>query len=259
MVNLKRIKQSVSYPIKALKGEPVIMATDATAGLDNLLKGLKVDKIGIANLDDWKDAPLWHKAQKLLPGAKSVIVLAMELFQETVAQITSKAVVGDLALRDLYLANGDVICGHLNWEAYKMVKSLHALGYKGLSLPDGGHSPTDGRFLESPLSYKHAAEAVGLGILGWHSLLITPEYGPRVRLTCILTNAPLAASDPLNMESPCLKCGGACVKICPARAISKPQAGEAYRIDKYACSTYYAASGMCAECLRVCPAGKGSS
>ncbi len=235
------------------------MATDATAGLDNLPGDLEVDKIGIANLDNWKDTLLWNKAQKLLPGAKTVIVLAMELFLETVAQITSKAVVGDLALRDLYLANGDVICGHLNWEAYKMVKSLHTLGFAGLSLPDGGHSPTDGRFLESPLSYRHTAEAVGLGILGWHGLLITPEYGSRVRLTCNLTNAPLASSDPLNMESPCLECGGACVKICPARAITKPQTGQAYQLDKYACCTYYAASGMCAECLRVCPAGKDSS
>jgi epoxyqueuosine reductase QueG len=235
------------------------MVKDATADLDNLLENLKVDKIGTANLDDLKDTPLGNKAQKLLPGAKSIVVLAMELFLETVAQITSKAIVGDLALRDLYLANGEVICGHLNWEAYKMVKSLHTLGFRGLSLPDGGHSPTDGRFLKSPLSYNHAAEAVGLGILGWHSLLITPEYGPRVRLTCILTNAPLSSSAPLNMESPCFKCGGACVKICPAGAITKPQAGETYQLNKYACCTYYAASGMCAECLRVCPVGKGSS
>lgn len=257
MVNLRGNSQPVSYLRKVLKGE--LMAKKTTAGLDNLLGDLKVDKIGIANLYNLKDTPLWNQAQKLLPGAKSVIVLAMELFLETVAQITSKAVVGDLALRDLYLANSEVICGHLNWEAYKMVKSLHTLGFAGLSLPDGGHSPTDGRFLESPLSYKHAAEAVGLGILGWHGLLITPEYGPRVRLVCILTNAPLVSSDPLNMESPCLECGGACVKICPARAITKPQAGETYQLDKYACSTYYAASGMCAECLKVCPAGKGSS
>ncbi len=234
------------------------MAKDVTASLDNLLGDLKVDKIGIANLDNLKDTPLGNKAQKLLPGAKSVIVLAMELFLETVAQITSKAVLGDLALRDLYLANSDVIDGYLDWEGYKTVKSLHRLGFKGLLLPAEG-SPFNSKFLEGPLSYKHMAEAAGFGIIGWHSLLITPEYGSRVRLSCILTNAPLVASDPLNMESPCFKCGGACVKICPARAITKPQTGQAYQLNKYACCTYYAASGMCAECLRVCPAGKGSS
>ena len=234
------------------------MTKDATAGLDNLLMDLKIDKIGIASLDDWKDTPLWNQTQKLLPGAKSVIVLAMELFLETVNQVTSKALVGDLALRDLYLANSAVVNGHLDWEGYKMVKRLHARGFKGLLLPAEG-GPYDGRLLEGPLSYRHTAEAAGLGIPGWHSLLITPEYGSRVRLSCILTNAPLVSSDPLKMESPCLECGGACIKICPAKAIAEPRAGEAYHLDKYACCSYYTASGMCSECLRVCPAGKGSS
>lgn len=258
MMNLRGNNQPISYLRKVLKGELGIMAKNATAGLDNLLGDLKVDKIGIASLYNLKDTPLGNQAQKLLPGAKSVIVLAMELFLETVNQVTSKAVVGDLALRDLYLANSDVVSGHLDWAGYKTVKVLHRLGFKGLLLP-AGCSPTDGRFLESPLSYKHMAEAARLGIIGWHGLLITPEYGPRVRLACILTDAPLAGSAPPNMESPCPKCGGACVKICPAKAITKPQAGETYQLDKYACSTYYTASGMCAECLRICPAGKGSS
>ena len=234
------------------------MVKETTTSLDNLLGDLKVDKIGIASLYDLKDTPLWNQSQKLLPGAKSVIALAMELFLATVNQVTSKAVVGDLALRDLYLANSAVVNGHLDWEGYKMVKLLHAQGFKGLLLPAEG-GPYDSRLLEGPLSYKHTAEAAGFGIIGWHNLLITPEYGPRVRLVCILTDAPFTSSAPLNMESPCLECGGACVKICPAKAISKPRAGEAYHLDKYACCSYYTASGMCAECLRVCPAGKGSS
>jgi len=233
------------------------MVKDATLNLEELLKGVKVDKIGIVNLEDWKDTPLWNKAQKLLPGAKSVMVLAMEVFLETVDQVTSKAMVGDLALRDLYLANGDLIDGLLDWEGYKMVKRLHTHGFKGLLLPAKG-SPYDGRFLEGPLSYKHVAEAARLGTIGWHSLLITPEYGPRVRLACILTNAPLAGSATLNIESPCFKCGGACIKICPAKAIAEPKAEEVYQLDKYACSAYYTASGMCAECLKVCPAGRVS-
>ena len=97
-----------------------------------------------------------------------------------------------------------------------------------------------------------------MGIFGWNSLLLTPDYGARVRLVSILTDAPFAGSAPLTMESPCIKCGGACIRICPAKAIAKPQDGEDYRIDKYACSSYYTASGMCAECLKVCPAGRAS-
>lgn len=233
------------------------MTKKNTADIDNLLKGVKTDRVGVVNLDDCKDTPLRDDARKLLPGAKSIVVLAMEIFTETVSQATSKAFVGDIALRDLYLANSNVIDGLLDWEGYKLVKELHAKGYKGLLLPAGG-APCDARFLEGPLSYKHIARAAGMGIFGWNGLLLTPDYGARVRLVSILTDAPFAGSAPLIMESPCIKCGGACIRICPARAIAKPQDGEDYHTDKYACSSYYTASGMCAECLRVCPAGRAS-
>jgi epoxyqueuosine reductase len=233
------------------------MTKKNAAGLENLLKGVKADRVGVVNLDDCKDTPLQGDARELLPGAKSIVVLAMEVFLETVSQATSKAFVGDIALRDLYLANSNVIDGLLDWEGYKLVKELHAKGYKGLLLPAGG-APYDARFLEGPLSYKHIARAAGMGIFGWNSLLLTPDYGARVRLVSILTDAPFAGSVPLIMESPCIKCGGACIRICPAKAIAKPQDGEDYRIDKYACSSYYTASGMCAECLKVCPAGRAS-
>jgi len=233
------------------------MAKDNTKDLDDLLKDVKADKIGTVNLDDWKDTPFGKQAQKLLPGAKSIILLATEIFLETVNQIKSKALVGDLALRDLYQANSDMIDGLIDWEGYKLIKELHALGFKGLLLPAGG-APYDARFLEGPLSYKHMARAAGMGIIGWNSLLITPEYGARVRLACIITDAPFPSSTPLDMESPCPKCGGACINICPAKAITRPQGREDYHLDKYACSSYYTASGMCAECLRVCPAGRAS-
>lgn len=233
------------------------MAKDDIADLNELLSEARVDKIGIARLEDWRDTPLYEKAKKLLPGARSIIVMAMELFPETVNYVSSQATVGDLALRDLYNANYEVAGGHLDWEGYKLIKALHKQGFKGLLLPAGG-SPSDGRFLVGPISYKNAAEAAGLGIIGWHSLLITPEFGSRVRLASIITDAPLEGSPPLKMESPCLKCGGACIKICPARAIARPEAGDDYHLDKFACSTYYTASGMCSECLRVCPAGRVS-
>lgn len=233
------------------------MAKKNVESLDDLLKEVGADRVGVVDLGDWKDTSLWNDARRLLPGAKSIVVLAMEVFAETVSQATSKALIGDMALRDLYLANSDVVDGLLDWEGYKLVKELHSKGYKGLLLPAGG-APYDARFLEGPLSYKHVAEAAGIGILGWNSLLLTPDYGSRVRLVSVLTDAPFAGSAPLVMESPCIKCGGACIRICPVRAIIRPQKGEDYHIDKYACSSYYTASGMCAECLRVCPAGRAS-
>ncbi len=231
------------------------MAEQTTAEMKGLLQNIEVDKIGVARLEDWKDTPLWDRARKLLPGAKSIIVLALEIFPEAVKYTTSQAQVGELALRDIYNRHTELVGGRLDWEAYKIVKQLHRLGFKGLSLTAGG-APFDSRLLTGTLSYRHAAQAAGFGATGWHGLLITPEYGSRIRLACVVTDAPLPPSPPASEALPCPECGGACIKICPAGALARPPEGEDHRIDKYACGTYYTASEGCAQCLKVCPAGK---
>ncbi|MFC2005412.1 hypothetical protein ACFLVG_00400 [Chloroflexota bacterium] len=226
--------------------------------LDHLLDNAEVDKIGAVRLDDWKDTPLWDKARQLLPEPKSIIVLALEVLPEVIKYLTSQAQVGEIVLRDLFTRNVELVNGHLDWQAYKTVKKLHSLGFKGVPLPAGG-APFDNRFLEGTLSYKHAARAAGIGVLGWHSMLITPEYGTRVRLACVITDALLLPSAPVVEEAPCPECGGACIKICPASAITKPQGNETYKINSFACNTYLNASGSCSECLKVCPAGRQNS
>lgn len=231
------------------------MKKNTAEDMNRVLEEVEVDKIGIARLEDLKDTPLPEKVKKLLPGARSVIVLGMEIFPEVIKHLDSRAQVGKTALRDLYDRHMEVVNGHLDWEAYKLVKELRRLGYKALSLPAGG-APGDDRFLEGVISYKHVALAAGLGVTGWNSLLMTPEYGGRIRLACMVTNAPLEPSSPVDLEPPCPECG-ACIKICPAGAIKKPVEGENHTIDKYACNTYYTASGACSECLKVCPAGRG--
>ena len=226
--------------------------------LDGLLDALEVDCVGVARLEDWRDTPLWDGAARLLPGAKSAILLAQEVFLEVVRHLSPQVLVGEAALRDLYNRDSEIIVGRLNWEAYKTVKRLHAAGYRGLPLPCGG--PYDDRFLTSFVSYKHAAQAAGLGRLGWNSQLLTPEYGPRVKLAGVLTDAalpPTLLAD-ADAELACVKCRGACAKICPAGAIREPAQGEQFQIDKYACNSFLVAAGTCGECIRVCPAGGAS-
>jgi epoxyqueuosine reductase QueG len=113
----------------------------------------------------------------------------------------------------------------------------------------------DARFLEAVLSYKHAGQAAGLGKIGWNGLLIAPGLGPRVRLSACVTEAELPPTSALNMTFKCDKCR-LCIEHCPAKAIAEPQSGEQYAVDKFACSTFLTASGLCAECMRVCPAYK---
>ncbi|UCH42164.1 MAG: epoxyqueuosine reductase [Dehalococcoidales bacterium] len=222
---------------------------------DKLLEGVEVDKVGVVKLEDTRDTPIYEKTRSLLPDAKSIIILALEVFPEVVKYLVSERKVGEITLRDLYNRNAELVSGRLDWEAYKVIKALHGAGYKGIPLPASG-SPLDNRRIESVLSYKHAAQIAGLGVFGWNSLLLTPEYGARVRLSCIVTDAPFPPSTPIDEYNPCPECGGACIKVCPVSAIKQPEDGETFNIDKYVCSTYYNYAGGCAECLRVCPAGK---
>ncbi len=231
------------------------MEDNVKAGPDSILENVYVDKVGVIRLDDHVDTPVWRRARELLPGSKSVIVLALEVFSEVVKYLSSKRQIGEMSLRDLFIRNLEVVDGQLDWEAYRIVKKLHGMGFSGLSLTAGG-APYDSRFLGGSLSYVPVAQLAGLGVVGWHSMLITPEYGARVRLALVLTDAPL---EPRTLEAgdiPCIECGGACIRVCPVKAIGKPQKGEQYRIDKYACSTYLEATASCSECLKVCPAGR---
>ncbi|NHJ85855.1 MAG: epoxyqueuosine reductase [Asgard group archaeon] len=61
--------------------------------------------------------------------------------------------------------------------------------------------------------HKTAAILSGIGWIGKSNLLITQEYGPRVRLATVLTNAPLLSDSP-QKKSKCSSCSE-CVKICP--------------------------------------------
>ena len=156
-------------------------------------------------------------------------------------------------MNDLLNAEMGYLNGELNDAVHDFAKVSRSLGLKALPLP-AAECPMNDRFLEAVFSYKHAGQAVGLGKIGWHSLLITPDFGPRVRLAACLTEAEL---EPTNSQFTiqCESCG-ICLDSCPAGALTILQSDQQYAINKFACCTYYGASGGCSECMRVCPEGR---
>jgi len=56
--------------------------------------------------------------------------------------------------------------------------------------------------------------------LGRNGLLITPQYGPRVRISKVLTDLPLVPDEPIEfgVTEYCEKCKR-CAKYCPGQAI----------------------------------------
>lgn len=67
---------------------------------------------------------------------------------------------------------------------------------------------------------KDAAILGGLGCIGRNNILVTPEYGPRVRLRALTLNVELPSTGPLRYD-PCTMCEGWCRKACPEHAFDK--------------------------------------
>lgn len=64
---------------------------------------------------------------------------------------------------------------------------------------------------------KDAAVNAGLGAIGKNNLVISPEYGPRIRFRALLLNKEAKASHCPEFN-PCEGCGEPCRKACPVNA-----------------------------------------
>jgi epoxyqueuosine reductase len=64
---------------------------------------------------------------------------------------------------------------------------------------------------------KDAAVMAGLGCVGKNNLVITPEYGPRVRFRSLLLNRDAESTGPFEFN-PCEDCDQPCREACPVKA-----------------------------------------
>ncbi|MEE4357125.1 MAG: epoxyqueuosine reductase [Desulfococcaceae bacterium] len=67
---------------------------------------------------------------------------------------------------------------------------------------------------------KDAAVLAGLGCMGKNNLFLTPEFGPRVRLRVMLTDADLPSAGKRDFD-PCTGCSMPCRDVCPQNAFAK--------------------------------------
>ena len=88
-------------------------------------------------------------------------------------------------------------------------------------------------------------EPAGLGTMGLNCCILTPEFGPRVYVSALITDAALPAGSPMEKEL-CTRCG-LCVENCPIGAID----GEGWK-NPWACASY----GCCGTCMAICPVGE---
>lgn len=67
---------------------------------------------------------------------------------------------------------------------------------------------------------KDAAVLAGFGCIGKNNLLITPSYGPRVRLRALFLDAEIPPTGPIFFD-PCTDCKVFCRKVCPENAMNE--------------------------------------
>ena len=138
---------------------------------------LGAELCGIASLDRFSGAPEGYHPRDVWPGCRSVISFACRF---PAAGAFCGNDVAYTRVRNSITAKMDAI-------ALDLCIELEKRGVKCTPIPTN-ESQWDGRTgrWRSIVSQKHAAQAAGLGTIGRHSLLITPELGSMVWLGCVL-------------------------------------------------------------------------
>ena len=148
-----------------------------------------------------------------------------------------------------------VVSPALDFLAQRVQRELQADGYQAFPVPSS--MPYNRELLKSILSHKLAAHLAGLGWIGKSCLLITPDFGPRVRFATVLTDALLSpGGGPIDEE--CGKCR-ACIAACPVQALKgiefQPAEPVEARFDTWICEEYRR-THACGLCVARCPIGQ---
>jgi ferredoxin len=204
------------------------------AELRRFAKSVGADEIGYSSVpQEWvfQDTAICYS---------QAIVLMMEMDKERMSLAPNRDTA--VMVHETYNALGQVSNKVADW--------LRERGYAA----HAGH-PLGGMALYPPM-----AQAAGLGWLGISGLVITPQFGPRVRLAAVYTeieNLPAYDGDEhawvLDFCESCRRC----IRDCPPAAFYESPIHHANGLvtvlDNGKCFPYFAAYHGCSICIKVCP------
>jgi len=196
------IAKNMEYTVKSLKDNPENPKKMADNGFIENFENY-ANTLGIKKLAYTQIPP------ELIFQDRSVIyshamVLLMEMDKNAI----------DLAPHDETQKMGVVTYDEMGKSTNQLTQYLREHGFAAqASHPAGGM-----------VVYPALAQISGLGHIGRHGMLITPEFGPRQRISAIFTsiqNLPeTSENDHSWMKEFCDKCG-MCIKSCPGNAITE--------------------------------------
>ena len=193
-----------------------------------------IDYVGIAKASALDCEPEGHRPQDVLPGAKTIVVMVrriadgaiQSLFRtyennQTAAQSTYAAFASNNAANFLLV---DVVFNVANdiEEQYGAVATPLPFNIQQSTLPEKylGAIWSDPYGQGLPIDVFKDAWAAGLGEFGWNNRFMTPQDGPRVLVSAVLTTMDFDTDEPYSGKKLCdpEKCG-ICAKLCPTCAI----------------------------------------
>ena len=232
--------------------------------LEAFARSLGAEIYGVAAAEAFTEFPKKPQPSKFVPDARSVIVVGMPNTPELYATVASpglaeiKRKAAEDAARsekdrgrppagaERYFINEEIalLTNEVMKIGYKIVWKLHREGYRSFYFAPFKQEP---RFRTTAFQLTPAMYLAGIGQMGLNCSILTPEYGPRIWVTAIITNKELPAGQPVGPVyyegcKDCLEC----VKRCPSKALN----GKGWK-NVYLCASY----GCCGTCLSVCPVG----
>src|SRR5262245_157714 len=189
-----------------------------------LARRLGADLVGIASADvlnAFPPDPLWPQTpDRISPYCKSVVVIAQRIPAGAFRARANSAV---QYLDMLVLRKMDTV-------AYRLAEHLECAGHPSLVT---AAQETDWSYKKGSygrLSTRHLGVEAGLGTLGLEVNILTPEFGPRIYLTGILTEAKLEPDHPMT-EQVCIgEACSRCLHSCPPDAVGH------FDLDKRLCA-----------------------
>ncbi len=188
-------------------------------------KELGADLVGIASaktLNAFPPDPLYPQTpERISPYIKSVVVIVQRI---PAGAFRCKTNVPVQYIDMLVLRRMDKI-------AYRLVEALERAGHPSFVTAAQETDWSYKRASYGRLSTRHLGVEAGVGTLGLEVNILTPEFGPRVYLTGVLTELELDADWPMT-EQVCIgESCSRCLYACP------PDAVRHFGIDKRGCAT----------------------